>query len=1014
MVLPSEPPAPPAVWQPTIFLEKGYKRGQSHPLPKTPKQKKQKEDSPAGMLAGIMDPAGATLATGAPSKPAIWKPPPEVSGEPLMKARFFDPGHEAKGADGKMWRVVVSAKVNAKGGGFEWERCPEGGDKPKNWAAFNAPPVLLAPTSELVPMDPQPYQPPQPPRPPTPPTPPYPSGAPEPQMPLPPEQLVQRLEPLAQPQHPQFQLAGDTIVYYPPQPPMTGQLVPAPPHRPELTERAVQKQLERYRKQLERRRASEAADGCAGCEKNPLCTRGYRHGGLGGSCSTKPPRKKPYSAASIAAATALKPYSATNLAAIARENTQAMVDVVLSAAKEAKEGEAKLAAAKEANEGEAKPTEEQQATKWTWNPLPVRQEQVVELDEEVEEAEQGEKGEQGEKAEGEDRLAALREKAYSMPDGRGMVTSPMGGSQDFVCWCGRVFGSENGLLVHQTRWCIGAAEEAEPMSAEMLNRRPEPESTWVPFPDMARRKPKRIRNDRKWRPGEQTPEREYEDEDIEPPANSDAYTCDRCGKVIMNKGGLATHVKHCPPLSIEEKDARGHEADFREAQLRQALRQTLQGPGEMQEEEESADDGAVHDAMNMVVNDVLDCDLCGKSCLSMQALSSHKKWCTGPKQAPLARDFVCEHCNRGFTTAWALRTHISRWCSASAAVRNYPMNFLDSLAAVATMEEINNTQFVDVSSPQGHYFPRDYSTPQGQKPQYYRDPRDLYPSTRDANERIYRDAGTAYVEPWAKQIRAPAAGSEPEETRRCFQCEKTFKSSWALRTHRSRWCPFSAADAIAGATGGEAVAEEVAAMVQPFVLPEEVESLSAAAQKVESLILPSVANEPPKFMVRCVDGNHAIVERTLLLATPALQRLLSIFYEECAGGEVPYSGDSSTPSSATTPITTPPPSAPAPATAPIAPPPPPTVLEINNTQFVDVPQPRLMRNSHGVHEVMHGDEGAPLPQVLQPPPVTTTFSPPSITTTFSATTGQPVLVQHPHMKLSMGNMLGVFSPAMPF
>ena len=33
-----------------------------------------------------------------------------------MKARFFDPGHEAKGADGKMWRVVVSAKVNAKGG----------------------------------------------------------------------------------------------------------------------------------------------------------------------------------------------------------------------------------------------------------------------------------------------------------------------------------------------------------------------------------------------------------------------------------------------------------------------------------------------------------------------------------------------------------------------------------------------------------------------------------------------------------------------------------------------------------------------------------------------------------------------------------------------------------------------------------------------------------------------------------------------------------------------------------
>ena len=231
---------------------------------------------------------------------------------------------------------------------------PGRGDKPKNWAAFNAPPVLLAPTSELVPMDPQPYQPPQPPRPPTPPTPPYPSGAPEPQMPLPPEQLVQRLEPLAQPQHPQFQLAGDTIVYYPPQPPpMTGQLVPAPPHRPELTERAVQKQLERYRKQLERRRASEAADGCAGCEKNPLCTRGYRHGGLGGSCSTKPPRKKPYSAASIAAATALKPYSATNLAAIARENTQAMVDVVLSAAKEAKEG-AKLAAAKEAKEGEAK------------------------------------------------------------------------------------------------------------------------------------------------------------------------------------------------------------------------------------------------------------------------------------------------------------------------------------------------------------------------------------------------------------------------------------------------------------------------------------------------------------------------------------------------------------------------------------------------------------------------------------------------------------------------------------
>ena len=80
MVLPSEPPAPPAVWQPTIFLEKGYKRGQSHPIPKAPKQKKQKEDSPAGMLAGIMDPAGATLATGAPSKPAIWKPPPEVSG----------------------------------------------------------------------------------------------------------------------------------------------------------------------------------------------------------------------------------------------------------------------------------------------------------------------------------------------------------------------------------------------------------------------------------------------------------------------------------------------------------------------------------------------------------------------------------------------------------------------------------------------------------------------------------------------------------------------------------------------------------------------------------------------------------------------------------------------------------------------------------------------------------------------------------------------------------------------
>ena len=203
-------------------------------------------------------------------------------------------------------------------------------------------------------------------------------------------------------------------------------------------------------------------------------------------------------------------------------------------------------------------------------------------------------------------------------------------------------------------------------------------------------------------------------------------------------------------------------------------------------------------------------------------------------------------------------------------------------------------------------------------------------------------------------------------------------------------------------------------MVQPFVLPEEVESLSAVAQKVESLILPSAAKEPPKFMVRCVDGNHAIVERTLLLATPALQKLLSIFYEECAGGEVPYSGDSSTPSSATTPITTPPPSAPAPATAPIAPPPPPTVLEINNTQFVDVPQPRLMRNSHGVHEVMHGDEGAPLPQVLQPPPITTTFSPPSITTTFSATTGQPILVQHPYMKCSTGNMLGVFSPAMPF
>ena len=315
---------------------------------------------------------------------------------------------------------------------------------------------------------------------------------------------------------------------------MTGQLVPAPPHRPELTERAVQKQLERYRKQLERRRASEAADGCAGCEKNPLCTRGYRHGGLGGSCSTKPPRKKPYSAASIAAATALN-LSATNLAAIARENTQAMVDVVLSAAKEAKEGaklaaakeakegeaklaaakegEAKLAAAKEAKEGEAKPTEEQQATKWTWNPLPVRQEQVVELDEEVEEAEQGEKGEQGEMAEGEDRLAALREKAYSMPDGRGMVTSPMGGSQDLVCWCGRVFGSENGLLVHQTRWCIGAAE-AEPMSAEMLNRRPEPEVRGCPSPTW--RAGSRSASERwKWRPGSRR-QREYEDEDIEP------------------------------------------------------------------------------------------------------------------------------------------------------------------------------------------------------------------------------------------------------------------------------------------------------------------------------------------------------------------------------------------------------------------------------------------------------------------------------------------------------------------